>query len=150
MFTGTPSSTSQIAQDQPATSAGINVYPPLAPLPDGTFLVGSYWRVWHVDTQGRLRLTAGTGESASTGDGGPALQASMDVDALAALPGGGYLIGDILHGRIRMVDVDGTITTVGGGGKTPVNPNYVLYHDKEKVVIRNYEGKVFEYPEPAG
>ena len=24
-----------------------------------------------------------------------------------------------------------------------------IYHDKEKVVIRNYEGKVFEYPEPA-
>ena len=42
------------------------------------------------------------------------------------------------------------IDAPGGGGKTPVNPNYVLYHDKEKVVIRNYEGKVFEYPEPAG
>jgi hypothetical protein len=101
---------------RPATSAGINVYPPLAPLPDGTFLVGAYWRVWHVDAQGRLRLVAGTGESASTGDGGPALRASMDVDALAALPGGGYLIGDILHERIRMVDAAGTITTVGGGG----------------------------------
>ena len=42
------------------------------------------------------------------------------------------------------------IDAPGGGGKTPVNPNYVLYHDEEKVVIRNYEGKVFEYPEPAG
>ena len=39
------------------------------------------------------------------------------------------------------------IDAPGGGGKTPVNPNYVLYHDKEKVVIRNYEGRVFEYPE---
>jgi hypothetical protein len=29
----------------------------------------------------------------------------------------------------------------------PINPGYVLYHDTEKVVIRNYEGKVFEYPE---
>ncbi len=42
------------------------------------------------------------------------------------------------------------IDAPGGGGKTPINPNYVLYHDSEKVVIRNYEGKVFEYPEPAG
>src|SRR6201990_1423288 len=35
----------------------------------------------------------------------------------------------------------------GGGGKVPVNPGYVLYHDNEKIVIRNYEGKIFEYPE---
>ena len=41
------------------------------------------------------------------------------------------------------------IDAPGGGGKVPVNPNYVIYHDAEKVVIRNYEGKVFEYPEPA-
>lgn len=40
------------------------------------------------------------------------------------------------------------IDAPGGGGKVPVNPNYVLYHDQEKVVIRNYEGRIFEYPEP--
>jgi lysine 2,3-aminomutase len=39
------------------------------------------------------------------------------------------------------------IDAPGGGGKVPVNPAYVLYHDQEKVVIRNYEGKIFEYPE---
>lgn len=39
------------------------------------------------------------------------------------------------------------IDAPGGGGKVPVNPGYVLYHDSEKVVIRNYEGKIFEYPE---
>jgi lysine 2,3-aminomutase len=40
------------------------------------------------------------------------------------------------------------IDAPGGGGKVPINPNYVLYHDQEKVMIRNYEGQVFEYPEP--
>ncbi|MCX7869062.1 MAG: KamA family radical SAM protein, partial [Terrimicrobiaceae bacterium] len=35
----------------------------------------------------------------------------------------------------------------GGGGKVPVSPGYVLFHDSEKVVLRNYEGKIFEYPE---
>jgi lysine 2,3-aminomutase len=40
------------------------------------------------------------------------------------------------------------IDAPGGGGKVPINPGYVLYHDEEKVVIRNYEGKIFEYPEP--
>jgi len=40
------------------------------------------------------------------------------------------------------------IDAPGGGGKVPINPAYVLYHDREKVVLRNYEGRVFEYPEP--
>ena len=40
------------------------------------------------------------------------------------------------------------IDAPGGGGKVPVNPGYVLYHDTEKVVIRNFEGRIFEYPEP--
>jgi lysine 2,3-aminomutase len=41
------------------------------------------------------------------------------------------------------------IDAPGGGGKVPVNPAYELYRDSEKVVIRNYEGKIFEYPETA-
>lgn len=39
------------------------------------------------------------------------------------------------------------IDAPGGGGKVPVNPGYVVFHDKEKVVFRNFEGKVYEYPE---
>lgn len=39
------------------------------------------------------------------------------------------------------------IDAPGGGGKVPVNPEYVLSHNKDRVVIRNFEGKVFEYPE---
>src|SRR6202045_4443983 len=39
------------------------------------------------------------------------------------------------------------IDAPGGGGKVPINPGYVLYHDHEKIVIRNYEGRIFEYPE---
>jgi len=40
------------------------------------------------------------------------------------------------------------IDAPGGGGKVPVNPDYVLEHDEKRVVIRNYEGKTYEYPEP--
>ncbi|NWF91541.1 MAG: KamA family radical SAM protein [Syntrophaceae bacterium] len=36
----------------------------------------------------------------------------------------------------------------GGGGKIPVDPVYVISRGKGKVVLRNYEGKTFEYPEP--
>ena len=39
------------------------------------------------------------------------------------------------------------IDAPGGGGKVPVNPEYLLQRNKDRVVIRNFEGKVFEYPE---
>ena len=28
-----------------------------------------------------------------------------------------------------------------------MNPEYVLSHNSDRVVIRNFEGKIFEYPE---
>jgi len=31
----------------------------------------------------------------------------------------------------------------------PVSPEYVLSHNADRVVIRNFEGKIFEYPEAA-
>jgi len=40
------------------------------------------------------------------------------------------------------------IDAPGGGGKVPLNPDYVLLRDEQRVLIRNYEGKTFEYPEP--
>ena len=39
------------------------------------------------------------------------------------------------------------IDAPGGGGKTPVHPEYVVRRDANRIVIRNYEGKIFEYPE---
>lgn len=41
------------------------------------------------------------------------------------------------------------IDAPGGGGKIPINPDYILEHTDEKIVLRNYEGQVFEYPEIA-
>ncbi len=36
----------------------------------------------------------------------------------------------------------------GGGGKVPLGPNYMVSQSDKKVVIRNYEGGIFSYPEP--
>ena len=36
----------------------------------------------------------------------------------------------------------------GGGGKTPVMPNYVLSQSPKRVVLRNYEGVITTYTEP--
>ncbi len=40
------------------------------------------------------------------------------------------------------------IDAPGGGGKTPMNPEYIVSLDDEKVVMRNYQGKRYEYPQP--
>jgi lysine 2,3-aminomutase len=40
------------------------------------------------------------------------------------------------------------IDAPGGGGKIPVEPEYVISKEKGKLVLRNYEGQIFEYPEP--
>ena len=42
------------------------------------------------------------------------------------------------------------IDAPGGGGKVPINPDYQIYRDEEKIVIRNYEGQLYEYPEKSG
>ena len=39
------------------------------------------------------------------------------------------------------------IDAPGGGGKVPINPDYVLSRNADRVVVRNFEGKIFEYPE---
>jgi lysine 2,3-aminomutase len=36
----------------------------------------------------------------------------------------------------------------GGGGKIPINPNYVVDTSSNKVTLRNFEGEMFEYPDP--
>ncbi len=41
------------------------------------------------------------------------------------------------------------IDAPGGGGKVPVNPDYVLTRNADRVLLRNFEGKMFEYPEAA-
>jgi lysine 2,3-aminomutase len=35
----------------------------------------------------------------------------------------------------------------GGGGKIPLLPDYVVEHNDEKIVLRNYKGVLCEYPE---
>lgn len=41
------------------------------------------------------------------------------------------------------------IDAPGGGGKIPVNPQYLISQSEQKVILRNYEGVICTYPEPA-
>jgi lysine 2,3-aminomutase len=40
------------------------------------------------------------------------------------------------------------IDAPGGGGKVPINPLYVLSIDDHEVVLKNYEGNIYRYPQP--
>ncbi|MFH1450636.1 MAG: lysine 2,3-aminomutase, partial [archaeon] len=39
------------------------------------------------------------------------------------------------------------IDAPGGGGKIPVLPSYFVEHTDEKIVLKNYKGDTYEYPE---
>ena len=40
------------------------------------------------------------------------------------------------------------IDAPGGGGKVRLLPDTVIEHNEKDVIIKNYEGKVFHYPQP--
>jgi len=40
------------------------------------------------------------------------------------------------------------IDAPGGGGKIPLLPEYLVGRDGDELVLRNYEGKTFRYPDP--
>jgi lysine 2,3-aminomutase len=42
------------------------------------------------------------------------------------------------------------IDAPGGGGKIPLLPDYVVGRDGDDLVLRNFEGNIYRYPDPAG
>lgn len=42
------------------------------------------------------------------------------------------------------------IDAPGGGGKIPLLPEYVIGRDGDELLLRNYEGKIYRYPDPQG
>ena len=40
------------------------------------------------------------------------------------------------------------IDAPGGGGKIPINPEYIISIDDEKVTLQNFEGGIYTYPQP--
>jgi lysine 2,3-aminomutase len=39
------------------------------------------------------------------------------------------------------------IDAPGGGGKIPLQPNYVVGRDGEDLLLRNFKGNVYRYPD---
>jgi lysine 2,3-aminomutase len=42
------------------------------------------------------------------------------------------------------------IDAPGGGGKIPLLPEYLVGRDGDDVILRNYENKLYRYPDPGG
>jgi lysine 2,3-aminomutase len=42
------------------------------------------------------------------------------------------------------------IDAPGGGGKIPLLPEYLVGRDGDELVLRNYQGLQFRYPDPLG
>jgi lysine 2,3-aminomutase len=40
------------------------------------------------------------------------------------------------------------IDAPGGGGKIPLQPNYLVGREGDDLLLRNFEGKLFRYPDP--
>jgi sugar lactone lactonase YvrE len=85
----------------------------------GNFYFGdpSNRRVRKVTPAGIISTVVGTGVQGSSGDGGPATNATLNRPTFVVLdPAGNLYIADTSNQRIRRVDVHGTITTIAGNG----------------------------------
>jgi trimeric autotransporter adhesin len=113
--TGTPGFSGDNGQ---ATAAQLNSPLGLAVDPAGNLYIAdqSNNRIRKVALNGTITTVAGTGDSGSSGDGGPATSASLLLPAAVALDAGGNLyIGDASD-LVRRVNTNGLISRFAGSG----------------------------------
>jgi sugar lactone lactonase YvrE len=88
---------------------------------------GPRFQVRKVSADGIIRTVASNGVKGFSGDGGPALAASLDNPLGVAVDTAGNLfIADWNNYRVRKVDGNGIISTVAGTGKNPYAGDGVL------------------------
>lgn len=87
---------------------------------DGNLLIADYLnaRIRRIDSGGIIHTVAGAGKEGFSGDGGPAVSASLYLPwSVTAGPDGSIYIGDGGNNRLRKVDQRGTISTIAGTGE---------------------------------
>jgi len=101
----------------PATKAKLNWPRALAFDAAGNLFIGENPRIRKVSPSGVITTVAGNGRFRFSGDGGPAVSATLASPVRAALDVYGNLyIADWRNNRVRKVAADGTITTLAGNG----------------------------------
>lgn len=89
--------------------------------PTGSLYVVDDNRLRVIGSDGMMRTIAGSGRSVSSGDGGPAIDAEFNApEDVAVAPDGRVFVSEFGGHRIRVIDVDGTISTFAGDGR-PLN-----------------------------
>jgi sugar lactone lactonase YvrE len=94
--------------------------------PTGAVYLADGDRIQMVGEDGRVHTIAGTGLAGFSGDGGPAVQASLflgdaqspDLIGMAMDSKGDLFFSDTTNNRVREIRPDGTIQTVAGSGRT--------------------------------
>lgn len=90
----------------------------VAAAPDGTVYIADQTnnRVRKIAPDGTITTIAGTGTNADTGDGGPAIAASLASPLAVAVAADGSVLVSTSRYRVRRIAPDGTITTIVGTG----------------------------------
>src|SRR3984957_10838367 len=117
--TGAQGSQGPSGDGGPATSATLSIPLALAFDSSGNLYIADAGsnRIRMVDTSGIIHTFAGNGNNINTGDGGPAVNASLDTpSAIAFDPSGNLVIADTGNNEIRKVSPQGIITKVAGTG----------------------------------
>ena len=107
--------------DGPATGAEINSPSGLAFDGQGNLFVADMNNhvVRKIDRNGIITTIAGTGVPGYSGDGGPALNAQLNLpEALAISPNGEIYVGEAMNHVVRRIDRNGIISTVAGTGES--------------------------------
>ena len=74
-------------------------------------------RIRMIDTAGNINTIAGNGTTGATGDGGAATAAELNYPSGVSVDNAGnIIISDYLNNRTRIINSDGTISTVAGNG----------------------------------
>jgi hypothetical protein len=123
----------------PATAAAVFAPVGLAVSPDGSVHIAdtNNHRVRKIDHSGNIVTVAGSGVAGFAGDGRPAREAQLNTPlGLTFDRVGNLYIADSANNRVRMVDINGVITTVAGDGMSEqlleptavaIDPNGVLF-----------------------
>ncbi len=103
----------------PATSASLSYPAGIALDAAGNLFISdsSNYRIRKVSIDGAISTIAGNGVNGFSGDGGPAISASLsDAGGIAVDSSGNVFFADDSNNRIRRVSPGGIITTVAGNG----------------------------------
>ncbi|SNT43234.1 Sugar lactone lactonase YvrE [Granulicella rosea] len=109
----------------PATSAGLTPNSVAFDAAGNMYIADSTnYRIRKVDTNGIITTIAGTGVRGSTGDGGPALSATLYGPTYISSDAAGNLYF-MDNQRVRRIDSSGVITTVAGTGAAGYNGDFI-------------------------